>query len=569
MESRKNNTIVGPLVRVSRPFWQSSERRKGAFFLGMAILFTLGLVASQFVMTQWNSRFYDSLQKYDFEGFKRSGVEFVVVTTLVMGVTGAQFFFAESLGVRWRKVLTEYGINRWLTQKNLYFWNHIAEAGDNPDQRISQDVDLFVKGVLNLGIEAFKMLCTFVVFIGLLWRLSDNYRFFGHHVPGYLVWFSVAYALLGSGLSHLIGNKVGPLNQVQQNREADLRFHLMRTREHAESIVLMKGNQAEERKLTQALHLLIDNYRQLIRKNAHLKVFSSGYFTFISALPFLIAGRSYFNHQVTLGQIVETGIAFNYVTTSMSYMVQVYAQYAEWSAAVRRIDGYMDAMNRAEVLGKDTDAKMADGPNLTAEGVTLRLPDASTIAENIDKKLVAGDSLVIVGASGAGKSTLLRVFAGLWPFFEGKVIRPIHKRLMFLPQKPYIPKGTLREVLAYPLEAPALDEAQVKEILQFCGLEKFITQLDVEQLWSQTLSPGEQQRLGWARVFLHKPEVLFLDEATSALDEAMQQRLYEAIEKKIPGVTTISIAHRSELHEYHRQRIDFTPRVSVPLAQGA
>lgn len=552
----KIKSLAGPVLRVSRPFWKSSENKIASVLLAVALLSTFFWVLAQYLATEWNRTFYDILQRLDKAAAGDAFYGFLWVSTLVVVATAMQFYFKESLGIRWRKGLTKYCMDLWFHKGNLYFWNHVPNQMDNPDQRISQDVDLFVHGALNLGIELTKQVATAAAFISMLWVISEKFTLFGMYIPGVLVWASVAYSIIGTAFSHLIGNKIAPLNMAQQACEADFRYNLVRSRENAESILLMRGNDAECKKLTDILGRVIHNYARLIHKRTGLTMFTAVYTSFSSALPVLIAAPTFFSGAITLGQIMTISFGFTFVNGAMSYFVTLYASIAEWAAAVKRLDGFIDAMTRAEALGDATEARINDGPNISSKNLQINFPELAQHTRRIHLEVGNGESMMVVGPSGAGKSTFLRVIAGIWPHFDGEVTRPSAQSMMFLPQKPYIPLGCLRKALTYPHSPENFRSGDLKAALEFCELDRFIPQLDHEQSWGQTLSPGEQQRVGWARVYLHKPGILFLDEATSALDQAIQSKLYSSLKDKIPGVTLVSVVHRVELNEYHDSCFD-------------
>ena len=426
---------------------------------------------------------------------------------------------------------------------------------DNPDQRISEDVRLFVEMTLTFSIGVLKAFCTFVSFVFVLYQISGplDFTLFGHsfHIEGYMVWVALIYSALGTWVTHVAGKKLVGLNFVQQRYEADFRFSMMRMRENAESIAFYSGEGREGSVFKKRFTLLLDNFWKIIQKRKQLIWINSGYSQIAIIFPLVVAMPRYLSHQITLGGLMQVSNSFQQVQTSLSYFVDMYASIAEWQSVVNRLTGFGLHMHevKQEKLQPDLERSATDGA-IAAAGLNIALPDGRTLIDNAAFNLQQGQNVLIKGPSGSGKSTLLRVLAGIWPYVKGKLAMPEPEKTMFIPQKPYLPLGTLREALLYPGSMECSDD-ELKNVLTECSIGYMADNLYVEADWSHVLSGGEQQRVAFARALLYKPDWLFLDEATSALDEATEKAMYTLLAEKMPQTTVISIGHRSTLNSFH------------------
>ncbi|HXC64734.1 MAG TPA: SbmA/BacA-like family transporter, partial [bacterium] len=409
-------------------------------------------------------------------------------------------------------------------------------------------------------------LVTLLSFIGILWVLSGSLAIplgGGHSVtvPGYMAWACLLYAGVGTWIAQRIGRPLIGLNYKQQRTEADFRFGLVRLRENAESVALSDGEDVERAGLNGFFDRAYHNFNALIKKQMHLDFFTYGYNQAAIVFPYLVAAPRYFSKQIGMGIFFQVANAFGQVRGALSWVVDSYSTLAYWRSVVERLDGFEQEVDRTKVMRTRAESILTEPYRKGAiqlKGLRLSLPGRSEpLTAPLNLSFEPGQSVLISGPSGCGKSTLLRALHGIWPFSEGQVALPMDGTRMTIPQKPYLPVGTLRTALCYPAAAADVPEADQLEVLELCRLGHLRPQLDVDDHWALILSVGEQQRVAWARVFLQKPDWLFLDEATSALDEETQQALYAALAARLPKTALISVAHSQNPREHHQSVWEF------------
>ena len=550
--------FLSQVWRLTKSYWQSEEKKK-AYVLLLAILaLTLAVVYMLVMLNQWNNAFYTALQNYEtveiFHQLKRfTGLAFTYIILAVYA-----YYLQQVLILNWRRWLTNRYIDRWLQKKTYYRLEMFGKEMDNPDQRISEDVNLFVTKTLSFFIGIVKALCTLISFVVILWQLSGPFSFqaFGHtfHISGYMVWVAVAYATLGTYVTHRVGHKLVGLNFLQQRREADFRFSMMRMRENAESVAFYHGEDQEGQVFKKRFALLLENFWQIVRKQKQLVWLNSGYSQIAIIFPFVVAIPRFLRRELTLGGLMQVATAFGRVQDSLSYFVDMYASLAEWQAVVDRLTGFEEDMALVRDAGAQShlERKVTTENTIAIKDLEVDLPNGQPILKPMNLILQPGKNVLIKGVSGSGKSTLLRSLAGIWPFARGTAVMPADDQLMFIPQRPYLPLGTLRDALLYPGHAGHSDE-ELKECMQLCRIGYLAGHLDEEGDWSHVFSVGEQQRLAFARALLHKPQWLFMDESTSALDEETEAAMYTLLAEKLPGTTVVSVGHRSTLVRFHEQ----------------
>ncbi len=392
----------------------------------------------------------------------------------------------------------------------------------------------------------------------ILWNLSGeitvpvgSYEF---TVSGYMVWLSLLYAIVGTWLTHKVGRKLIWLNYDQQRYEADFRFSMMRVRENSESIAFYRGEMPEQTGFSERFAQVVKNYWALMRREKTLTWFTTSYSQLAIIMPLLLAAPRYFSGSIQLGGLMQISSAFGNVQDAMSFFVNSYTSLAQWTAVVKRLTGFTEHMTRVDAVKSQADISFGREA-LGIEGLDLVLPGGEVLLEQLTLKFSPGERILITGESGAGKSTLLRSLAGIWPFANGQLQLPAAQDCLFLPQRPYLPLGSLRRALLYPKTAASVSEGEIREILQLCQLDKFASRLDEIADWSRILSLGEQQRLAFARILLVKPQWIFMDEASSALDEPMEKYLYELLQARLPESSIISIGHRSTLLAQHERQL--------------
>jgi len=458
---------------------------------------------------------------------------------------------------------TKY-LGEWLHGANHYRMQLQGDAADNPDQRVSDDISMFVDRTLNLGVGLLSAVVTLFSFVFILWGLSEEapLEIGGLNIPGYLVWGALIYAGFGTLLTQWIGSPLVKLDFQQQRFEADFRFSLVRVRENAEQIALLQGERAEREGLSKRFSRVVGNWYEIMSRTKRLTAFTSSYDQAAVVFPIILAAPAFFANKILLGALLQTAEAFGSVQGALSFFVSAYRSLAEWRAVVARLDGFEAAIGKAEALAADSGsirAVASTGPDeIDLRQLLVRLPNGTPQVAADSFTLRGGERTLVIGPSGAGKSTLFRAIAGVWPFGSGTISIPANARLMMLPQRPYFPVGSLRAAIAYPAEADAYSPDQIGETLVAIGLPQFAARLEEEAHWNRMLSLGEQQRLGLARALLMQPHYLFLDEATASLDEASEAALYRLLEEKLPATTIVSIGHRSTLLAFHQRQVELT-----------
>lgn len=551
---------------LTKSYWQSEEKKKACFLLACILALTLGIVYMLVLLNQWNNSFYSALQNYETEKIFDELIHFSWLAAIYIVLAVYSYYLQQMLILNWRRWLTVRFLDIWLKNKTYYNLQMFGKDTDNPDQRISEDVRLFVEMTLSFTIGIIKSLCTFASFVFILYKMSGPLSFtvFGTTltIQGYLFWAALIYSIIGTYITHLVGRKLVQLNFVQQRYEADFRFSMIRLRESAESVAFYRGEQQEAGVFKNRFKLLLDNFWRLVNKQKQLVWLNSGYSQIAIIFPFVAAMNRYLNREFTLGGLMQVSNAFGYVQSSLSYFIDMYTAIAQWQAVVMRLTYFG---NRMQEVAQDADRfhleRFATSKKVSADAMQVNLPDGTPLLEKITFSLNQGENVLIKGISGSGKSTLLRAIAGIWPFVEGKINLPERDQLMFIPQKPYIPLGTLREALLYPGSKPVSDD-ELRLLLVRCQIGYLQDKLDLTADWSHVLSVGEQQRLAFVRAHIQQPIWLFLDEATSALDEETEAKMYSLLAEFLPMTTVVSVGHRSTLNKYHQKvlRLDKTEK---------
>ena len=546
-----------------RPYWSSEDRWAAWGLLVVVIALTLAMVHMSVLFNEWNNAFYTALQDKNHTVFFQQliGLSWLVGLTILFAVY--QLYLNQMLEIRWRRWLTERYLRAWLTDGAYYRMQLVAHQTDNPDQRIAEDVHLLISHTLTLVIGSLRALVTLVAFVAILWALSGTLTvplsgWFSIMLPGYMVWAAILYAIGGTWLTHWIGRPLVRLNYDKQRREADFRFGLVRFRENTEGVALYRGEADELRGFRERFEAVVMNWWDIMRRQKRLTYFTSGYQQAAWIFPSLVAAPRYFRGELALGGLIQTIGAFSQVQASLSFFIDSYKVIAEWCSVVERLSGFERALERVRIqAATGGGVRLADGDAtyLTVEGLDLDLPDGQPLIANVNLSLLRGDTVLLGGASGSGKSTLFRAIAGIWPFGRGEIRGPRDRHVLFLPQKPYLPIGTLREVVSYPMPAGGVDDPTLREALGAVGLSGLGGRLSEAGHWALQLSPGEQQRIAFARALVQKPDWLFLDEATSAVDENTEARLYRLVRERLGGTTVFSVGHRATLRPFHARQL--------------
>ena len=540
---------------LTKSYWQSEEKKKAFWLLTCIIALTFGVVFMLVQLNTWNNSFYSALQNYDAEKISSELIHFSWLAAIYIILAVYSYYLQQTLILHWRRWLTTRFIDIWLQNKTYYNLQMFGKDTDNPDQRISEDVRQFVEMTLGFAIGILKSLCTFISFVFILYQLSGpmSFSFMGKTwtIHGYMLWASLFYSVLGTYITHVVGRKLVKLNFIQQRYEADFRFSMIRLRESAESVAFYRGEAQEGRVFKNRFKLLLDNFWQLVNKQKQLVFLNSGYSQIAIIFPFVVAMNRYLSKEVSLGGLMQVASAFGRVQDSLSYFVDMYSSIAQWQAVVMRLTYFGRHMHEVSQQAEQFHVeRFATSEAVSVEQMQVNLPDDTALLQDINFTLQPGRNVLIKGVSGSGKSTLLRALAGIWPFVTGKINLPKTEELMFIPQKPYIPLGTLREALLYPGKKPLSDE-ELLYLLDLCQIGYLRDKLDLVADWSHVLSVGEQQRLAFVRAHIQEPKWLFLDEATSALDEDTEAAMYALLAERLTQTTLVSIGHRSTLNKYH------------------
>lgn len=573
---------------LARPFWLTSDERKPAWVLLSAVIAMT--IAQNWIgirLSYWNRSFFDTIQRGDYGYFVHLGGVMIGLIFLSITFWLAEDYLFSSLKIRWRRWMTARFLDQWLGDRAHYLGQFEAVHGDNPDQRISEDIRSFVFTSLDLFMQILSALIGFIAFVVILWTLSDGpptplgrpppvslpdhfewfqpaYLALWHayetsmafltSIPGHLVWFCFLYSWLGSWLVNKVGRPIIGLAYEQEKLEADFRFGLIRLRENSESTALIEGETAERRTLGAHFARIVGNFNARLIKQVHLNAFKAVYFRLSDSVPLLLSAPRFFAGTISLGQLTQLTGAFGRVQGSLNFFINSYEIIAGWWAVTERLDGFVRGIEHAQALRAGQSRIYSTGKvgqELVVSDLALFRPDGHPLLAPVNFTLTPGDSVLITGPSGCGKSTLLRALAGLWPYEQGFVHLPDPFRCMVMPQRPYLPIGTLHACVCYPEPPDKFPEEAVRTALALAQIPMLAARIGESAHWSQLLSGGEQQRVALARIFLLKPDWLFLDEATSAMDEAAEHAFYLSLRATLPNVSFLTIAHRSTLRALH------------------
>ncbi len=562
-------------LALARPYWVSEGRRRGVMLLSAVVGFTLALVWIEVQFNSWNKGFYDTFENKDRLGFYLELGRFTLLAVTFIILAVYKQYLQQMLMIEWRAWLTEKYLADWLSGQAYYRLQLLDKGTDNPDQRIADDLNIFVDLTLTLSLGLLSAVVTLVSFIGILWSISGALEVAGFTIPGYMVWVALVYAIAGTWLTHLIGRPLIGLNFQRQKAEADFRFSLIRLRENSEGVALYRGEEGEHANFRGRFSSVIANWWSIMQKQKQITWFTSFYGQMAIIFPFVVAAPRYFSGAAPLGTIFQTASAFGQVQSALSWFISAYSSFAAWKATVDRLTGFQQAIAHSRDEAKAQQGERVEGSDpgsdagLSIEHLSLGLPQGVPLLSDASLRFAPGENVLITGPSGSGKSTLFRALAGIWPYWTGRIALPKGARLLFLPQKAYLPIGTLKNAVAYPMQAQAVSDAEVVDALASVGLAPLGADLAREENWAQVLSGGEQQRIAFARALINKPEWLFLDEASAALPEQAQADLYALLREHLPQTTLVSIGHRDSLAQFHAKRLKWEVGGSEPRLAAA
>lgn len=567
----KNPVSAWQLIK---PYWVSEEWGKAWTLLIAIVAMNMGMVYLSYRYNVWNTRFYNVLANKDWHMFKGTMIEFSVIIFSMIVIVTVRITARQTLEFGWRQWLTERYLQRWLAQ-GTYYRIERDTLVDNPDQRIADDLQSLASNTLDLSLDVLSNVVSLITFATVLWSLAGALSFnIGGHgltIPGYMLWAATAYALLGSLVMYWTNRPLVAINYQQQRAEADFRFGLIRLRENAEQIGFYGGEAAEQRSLGGRFGKIRENWQLIIKYSRRLTLVSNVYGQIASIFAIAVAAPRYFAGAYTIGVLFRISDAFGNVSGSLSWFVNNYTSLADWRATVNRLREFHRVVHTPPAPSPSTPHDVIASPigeiarsfvsntALLVRDLTLFYPNGASLAHIGSLHIPPGTHWLIEGPTGAGKSSLLRALAGLWQFGSGTIEMPQDAHVMFVPQRSYLPIGTLREAVCYPSATGLFDDAAIRAALADVELVHYAPQLDESAHWERTLSQGEQQKLAFARVLLQRPDYVFLDEATSALDPACERRLYELLMARLPRAAIVSVGHRVALREFHAHRIDLGP----------
>jgi putative ATP-binding cassette transporter len=559
-------STLAAIRRLAAPYFRSEDRWAGRALLGAVIVLMLADVGIDVLINQWRARFYNALQDRNWDAFTHELIIFSLLAGASIVFVVNQLYLTQWLQIRWRRWMTDRYLGGWLDGANHYRMQLLGDAADNPDQRISEDIRLFIENGLPLAIRLLRSAVAFVSFVAILWVLSEAVplTLFGVQwpIPGYLVWAALIYAAVATLITHLIGRPLVTLNFNRQRFEADFRFNLVGVRENSEQIALLRGEPAEHERLLDRFGAIVSNWRAIMARTRKVMFFTTGAGQAAIIFPYVVVGPAYFAGHGQLGILAQTADAFDNVRSALSFFIEFYRDLADWRAVIARLSGFEAAVAAGRAAATSPPVirviPATEPSPLHAESLDVRLPDGTPLVAVDQLSISPGDRVLVTGPTGSGKSTLFRALDGIWPFGSGTVTVPPQARVRMMPQRPYFPIGSLADTIAYPAPPGRFDAAALREALTAVGLPALAARLDEEAHWNRMLSLGEQQRLAVARAILHAPDYLFLDEATASLDEPSEAVLYRLLQARLPNATIVSIGHRSTLNAFHRRHMALT-----------
>lgn len=550
--------------RLIKGYWQSNEGFAAYCYFGLIILLTVLLVGCDVIFNYWNNYFYNALQAYDVHKTIRLFIFFVVIAAFNIILQVYRYYVAQIFNLRWRNWLTQRFISRWLEKRGYYYLEAFDKTTDNPDQRIQEDVSSLVSNSIDLTIGLVAAITTVPAFMYILWTLSGTLTvplgsLGTYKIQGYLVWVSLIYSGIGTFLAFKIGRPLVNLNYEQQRREANFRYAAIDLRSHAEHVALYRGEQHQDEILKGTLFSALENFYRIVLRQKKLVWFTGSYNQLSVMLPLLVALPNYFNKFFLLGGLIQSIRAFSSVQESLSYLINSFTTIAQWRAISARLTNFINHLDESEKRAHRADhlkINKNQKENIVVKNLSIATPRKENLLKGINYTFEQGKNYIIKGRSGLGKSTFVRAMASIWPFSAGSISFPKDKKEMFLPQRPYMPIGTLAESILFPDKADPSLKKHIAEVLRKVNLEHLIPRLDETAMWSEQLSPGETQRIAFARVLLHKPDWVFLDESTSMLDLKNETSLYKLLKKELPNTSIISVGHRPSLDALHDEVID-------------
>jgi putative ATP-binding cassette transporter len=551
-------------TRWGRQFWRLSgmyfiPRRRGwlawrpTLTVALLLMLTVASVRLDVVLSYQGNGLLTAMQRLDAAAFWKYIGIFGILATINVVLVLFTYWVSQAQIIHWRLWLNQRMAGDWLSGTAYYRMRFVSTPVDNPDQRIQQDVTSFTSDSQSLGLGAVSSCVGLVSFTIILWQLSGPVTVSGLQIPRAMVFLAFIYVIIATVFAFRIGRPLIRLNFLNELLTASYRYALVRIRDNSENIAFYRGEQVENAGLMGRFAAVIANTWAIVYRSLKFQGFNLVISQIAVIFPYIIQAPRFFSQQITLGDVNQTATAFGQVEGALSFFRLAYDDFASYRASLNRLTGLLDANEEARALPVPVTEQRAAG--LGVNDLDVRLPDGQPLLTNLDLNLAGGESLLVKGPSGSGKTTLLRSLAGLWPYVDGSIERPMNGQAMFCGQQPYLPQGTLRAALAYPSPAETLSDDVAAETLRAVQLGHLADRLDMETDWSRTLSPGEQQRLAFGRILITRPSLAFFDETTSALDEGMEHAIYELVRERMPDCTIVSVGHRSSLENLHNNEL--------------
>lgn len=564
-EKARQKSMAQRFWRSARGFWTGDQRR-------IAWLMTVGLVAFvviqlgfQYRLNVWNRDIFDALEKRDGGAVLRQAYLFVPLAAGSIFAAICIVYMRMRTQRRWRAWLTENLGDRWLDSGRYYQLNFIPGDHKNPEHRLTEDMRVATEAPVDFATGILTAVLTSATFMGVLWVIGGSIPFGDTEIPGYLVIAVVIYCVIISGGMTIIARSFIPVAEAKNQAEAEFRYALTRLRENGESIAILGGEKEERAGLAILLGNVIKAWAKMAGQYMRTTSVSHGNFIIASVIPIILCAPKYLNGTMSLGQVMQAAAAFIQVQYAFNWIVDNYPKLAEWTASARRVAGLMVALDSLDMIAKDKSVgaiKRVEGGDaaIQLKDLSVALSDGTVVIDEADVKVNRGEKVLLAGESGSGKSTLVRAIAGLWPWGEGEIITQPGAKLFMMPQRPYIPLGSLRRAICYPLPSDTFDDATLRQALTDVGLGELVDRMDDEEPWASVLSGGEQQRLSFARLLLHKPDIVVMDESTSALDTDSQGELMTRVTELLANTAVISVGHRAELELFHERKLNLVRR---------